>query len=113
MPPTGSGSTACRCATTSARERRPRPVAEQPLPAQELHALWDELGADGPHVGIVLGGEPERETIEPAAAELTERAISYEVRTLAPHDPRGVAEYASTAALRGVRVIIATCTGGG
>jgi phosphoribosylaminoimidazole carboxylase PurE protein len=88
-------------------------VAERPAPSPELHALWDELGADGPQVGIVIAGEAERETMEPAVAELAERAITYEVRMIAPQlDPRGVAEYASTAALRGVRVIIATCVGG-
>jgi phosphoribosylaminoimidazole carboxylase PurE protein len=84
-----------------------------PTPAAELQPLWDELTADGPHVGIVLAGEPERELLEPAATELSERAISFEIRVIPPHlDPRGVAEYASTAALRGVRVIIATCAGG-
>jgi 5-(carboxyamino)imidazole ribonucleotide mutase len=87
-------------------------VAERPAPAPELQPLWDELGADGPHVGIVLGADAEREAMEPAAAELAERAITYEVRMIPPQDPRGVAEYASVAALRGVRVIIATCTGG-
>jgi len=53
--------------------------------------------------------------MEATAAELGDRGISYEVRTLPPHaDPRAVAEYASTAALRGVRVLIASCrTGAG
>jgi phosphoribosylaminoimidazole carboxylase PurE protein len=46
--------------------------------------------------------------MEAAATELTERGITYEMQALSAHrDPRGVAEYASTAALRGVRVIIA------
>jgi phosphoribosylaminoimidazole carboxylase PurE protein len=46
--------------------------------------------------------------MDPAIEELSERGISYELRVLSAHrDPRGVAEYASTAALRGVRVIIA------
>src|SRR5688500_20298029 len=46
--------------------------------------------------------------MDPAIGELNERAISFELKVLSAHrDPRGVAEYASTAALRGVRVIIA------
>jgi phosphoribosylaminoimidazole carboxylase PurE protein len=45
--------------------------------------------------------------MEPAVEELNSRAISNEFRVLSAHrDPRGVAEYATTAALRGVRVII-------
>ena len=46
--------------------------------------------------------------MEPATDELSDRGISFELRVLSAHrDPRGVAEYSSTAALRGVRVIIA------
>ncbi len=62
----------------------------------------------GPLVGILIGSESDRERMQPAIDELNERAISNELRVLSAHrDPRGVAEYASTAALRGVRVIIA------
>ena len=61
-----------------------------------------------PSVGILIGSESDRETIEAAVEELNARGISNELRVLSAHrDPRGVAEYASTAALRGVRVIIA------
>jgi 5-(carboxyamino)imidazole ribonucleotide mutase len=70
--------------------------------------LLDELDEPGPLVGIVIGSESDRETMEAAVAELDERGISNELRVLSAHrDPRGVAEYASTAQLRGVRVIIA------
>ncbi len=62
----------------------------------------------GPLVGILIGSESDREAMQPAVDELNERAISHELRVLSAHrDPRGVAEYASTAALRGVRVVIA------
>jgi len=75
---------------------------EAPLP------LLDELDDSGPLVGIVIGSESDRETMEAAVAELDERGISNELSVLSAHrDPRGVAEYASTAQLRGVRVIIA------
>ncbi|MEX2102395.1 MAG: AIR carboxylase family protein, partial [Gaiellaceae bacterium] len=64
--------------------------------------------APTPLVGILIGSESDREAIEPAVDELNERGISNELRVLSAHrDPRAVAEYASTAALRGVRVIIA------
>jgi 5-(carboxyamino)imidazole ribonucleotide mutase len=70
-----------------------------------LALLEDE---PGPLVGILIGSESDREAIEPAVTELDERGISNELLVLSAHrDPRGVAEYASTAQLRGVRVIIA------
>jgi len=76
--------------------------------AQEAALLLDDLDEPGPLVGILIGSESDRETIEAAIAELDERGISNELRVLSAHrDPRGVAEYASTAQLRGVRVIIA------
>jgi phosphoribosylaminoimidazole carboxylase PurE protein len=70
--------------------------------------IIEEFEEAGPLVGILIGSESDREAIEPAVVELDERGISNELRVLSAHrDPRGVAEYASTAALRGVRVIIA------
>jgi 5-(carboxyamino)imidazole ribonucleotide mutase len=76
--------------------------ASLPLPVLE------EFEEAGPLVGILIGSESDREAMDPAAEELSERGISFELKVLSAHrDPRGVAEYASTAALRGVRVIIA------
>jgi 5-(carboxyamino)imidazole ribonucleotide mutase len=70
--------------------------------------LLEELDEPGPLVGIVIGSESDREAMEPATQELDERGISHELNVLSAHrDPRAVAEYASTAQLRGVRVIIA------
>ena len=75
-----------------------------PLPLPILEEFEDA----GPLVGILIGSESDREAMDPALEELNERGISHELRVLSAHrDPRGVAEYASTAALRGVRVIIA------
>jgi 5-(carboxyamino)imidazole ribonucleotide mutase len=77
---------------------------EAPIPLPVLEDFEDA----GPLVGILIGSESDRETIEVAVEELNSRGISHEVRVLSAHrDPRSVAEYASTAALRGVRVIIA------
>jgi 5-(carboxyamino)imidazole ribonucleotide mutase len=68
----------------------------------------EDLEEVGPLVGILIGSESDREAMEPAVAELEERGISNELLVLSAHrDPRGVAEYASKAAVRGVRVIIA------
>ena len=79
-------------------------LEEAPAVAPSLELL-DEPGA---LVGIVIGSESDREAIEPAVEELERRGISHELRVLSAHrDPRGVAEYASTASLRGVRVLIA------
>ena len=80
----------------------------QPEVAPAPHAIFEEFEEDPPLVGILIGSESDRETMEAAVEELNERGISNELRVLSAHrDPRGVAEYASTAALRGVRVIIA------
>ena len=80
----------------------------QPEVAPAPHAIFEEFEEEGPLVGILIGSESDRETMEAAVDELNERGISNELRVLSAHrEPRGVAEYASTAALRGVRVIIA------
>jgi 5-(carboxyamino)imidazole ribonucleotide mutase len=79
-----------------------------PEPAPFSLPVLDEFEDAGPLVGILIGSESDRETRDPALEELNSRGISHELRVLSAHrDPRGVAEYASTAALRGVRVIIA------
>ena len=80
----------------------------QPEAAPRPFAIFEEFGENGPLVGILIGSESDRESMEPAVEELNERGISNELRVLSAHrDPRAVAEYASTAALRGLRVIIA------
>jgi phosphoribosylaminoimidazole carboxylase PurE protein len=84
-------------------------TASDAAPATEAEplAIFDEFEDEGPLVGILIGSESDREAMEPAVKELDERGISNELLVLSAHsDPRGVAEYASTAALRGVRVII-------
>ena len=61
-----------------------------------------------PLVGILVGSESDREAMQPALAELDARSISYEFDVLSAHrDPQKVAEYASSAARRGLRVLIA------
>jgi 5-(carboxyamino)imidazole ribonucleotide mutase len=61
-----------------------------------------------PLVGILVGSESDREAMQPALDELDARTISYEFSVLSAHrDPEKVAEYAATAARRGLRVLIA------
>lgn len=79
-------------------------LEESPTPLP----IIEEFEQSGPLVGILIGSESDRETLQPAIDELNERGISHELLVLSAHrDPRSVAEYASNAALRGVRVIIA------
>jgi 5-(carboxyamino)imidazole ribonucleotide mutase len=70
--------------------------------------MLDVFDEPGPLVGILVGSDSDREAMEPAIEELDSRGISHEFNVMSAHrDPRAVAEYASTAALRGVRVLIA------
>jgi 5-(carboxyamino)imidazole ribonucleotide mutase len=65
-----------------------------------------------PLVGIVLGSDSDLETIQPCMATLKEFAIAYELRVISAHrTPDAAAEYAKTAAGRGLRVIIAAAGG--
>ena len=55
-----------------------------------------------------MGAKSDLPTMERAEKELTERGIRSEVRVMsAHHDPDVVADYASNARMRGLRVIIA------
>ena len=63
---------------------------------------------DRPLVGILVGSESDRERMQGAMDELDARGIAWELSVLSAHrDPEGVAEYAKTAASRGIRVLIA------
>lgn len=61
----------------------------------------------GPLVGIVIGSESDRARIEPATTELDAHEIPWELEVLSAHrTPAAVAEYASSAASRGLCVLI-------
>jgi 5-(carboxyamino)imidazole ribonucleotide mutase len=61
-----------------------------------------------PLVGILVGSESDRERMQDALDELRARGIPHELEVRSAHrDPRGVAEYASSARERGLRVLIA------
>jgi 5-(carboxyamino)imidazole ribonucleotide mutase len=60
-----------------------------------------------PLVGILVGSESDRAAMEAATEELDERDIAWEFHVLSAHrNPREVAAYATTAADRGIRVLI-------
>jgi phosphoribosylaminoimidazole carboxylase PurE protein len=79
-----------------------------PTAETEVEEEFAELEVDAPLVGIVMGSKSDMDTMQKAAAELTERGIRNEVRVMSAHrDPDVVAEYAKNARMRGLRVIIA------
>lgn len=61
-----------------------------------------------PQVGIVMGSDSDLATMEEAGSILEKFEIEYEMKILSAHrTPELAAEYAKTAADRGIRVIIA------
>ena len=60
-----------------------------------------------PRVGILVGSESDRERMQPAMDELDTRGIAWEFEVRSAHrTPDAVAEYARSAAERGLRVVI-------
>jgi len=83
------------------------PIAT-PLTEVETRAQLEEFDVDGPRVGIVMGSESDMETMAKAARELEQRGIAHELKVMSAHrEPDTVAEYAKSARMRGLRVIIA------
>lgn len=65
-----------------------------------------------PVVGIVMGSDSDWPKIKAAADSLQEFGVAHEVRVMSAHrTPHLVAEYATSAADRGLRVIIAAAGG--
>lgn len=67
-----------------------------------------DLSEGTPKVGIVLGSDSDLDTVRPCWQLLAELGVGYEVRIASAHrTPDVVAEYAASAAQRGLKVIIA------
>jgi len=65
-----------------------------------------------PRVGIIMGSVSDLETMQAAATTLGELSITHEMRVVSAHrSPDLLFDYASTAAARGIRVIIAGAGG--
>ncbi|HEX3318780.1 MAG TPA: 5-(carboxyamino)imidazole ribonucleotide mutase [Solirubrobacteraceae bacterium] len=86
---------------------RPAEAVEAELET-EVEEELDDLDVDAPRVGIIMGSKSDLETMEKAAAELSERGIRSETRVMSAHrDPDTVADYCRNAHMRGIQVIIA------
>ena len=65
-----------------------------------------------PDVGVILGSKSDLPLMESCKTQLEAFGIEYEVKIGSAHrDPAGVMEWASTAASRGIKVIIAAAGG--
>ena len=63
---------------------------------------------EAPVVGILVGSESDRATMQEAVEELGRRGIACELEVRSAHrDPEAVADYARSARGRGIRVVIA------
>jgi phosphoribosylaminoimidazole carboxylase PurE protein len=82
--------------------------AGRPDTLAEVEVALEDIEVDAPLVGIVMGSQSDMPEMEKAAKELEERGIRYEVRVMSAHrEPTVVAEYASAARMRGLKVIVA------
>ncbi|HRX85531.1 MAG TPA: AIR carboxylase family protein, partial [Phycisphaerae bacterium] len=64
--------------------------------------------ANQPRVGVIMGSRNDWETMRRASDVLADFGVEHEVRVLSAHrTPAAAAEYAQTAADRGLRTIIA------
>ena len=68
--------------------------------------------SDGPLVGIVMGSESDRPTIQRCCEVLDGYGVSYEVVVRSAHrDPEGCRQWATEAEGRGIKVLVAAAGG--
>jgi len=66
------------------------------------------VNSSSPEVGVIIGSESDRPTLQAALDELASRSIEAELVVLSAHrNPAEVAEWANSARERGLRVLIA------
>jgi 5-(carboxyamino)imidazole ribonucleotide mutase len=88
-------------------------ISEEPQPSEgvtmpEVEEAFEEIDAETPLVGIIMGSKNDMEKMQPAAKALEEAGIRSEVRVMSAHrDPEMVREYCLNARMRGLKVIIA------
>ena len=69
---------------------------------------FDEIEADAPLVGIIMGSKSDMDKMRKAEEVLQEYGIRCEIRVMSAHrDPETVSEYCKNARMRGLKVIIA------
>ncbi len=70
------------------------------------------MSDNAPLVGVVMGSDSDWEVMEAAATQLNDLGVAHEVDVVSAHrTPHRLVEYGSTAAARGLRVIIAGAGG--
>jgi 5-(carboxyamino)imidazole ribonucleotide mutase len=82
----------------------------QPEPSALSESLEEieEIDAETPLVGIIMGSKNDMDKMLPAEKALQEAGILCEVRVMSAHrDPEMVREYCMNARMRGMKVIIA------
>jgi 5-(carboxyamino)imidazole ribonucleotide mutase len=79
-----------------------------PLQSVETLEEIEEIDAEMPLVGIIMGSKNDMDKMLPAEKALQEAGILCEVRVMSAHrDPELVREYCVNARMRGMKVIIA------
>ena len=68
----------------------------------------ESIEVEAPLVGIIMGSKSDMDVMDGAASVLRDAGVLHEVRVMSAHrEPEQVAEYCSSARIRGLRVIIA------
>ena len=74
----------------------------------QVEEVFEEIQADAPKVGIIMGSASDMETMQKAGKVLEEAGVPFEIHVMSAHrDPEKVAEFCKTARMRGLKVIIA------
>lgn len=80
----------------------------EPHTQTEALEQMEELVANAPRVGIIMGSKSDMDVMQKAGDVLHDAGILYEIRVMSAHrDPETVADYCKNARMRGLRVIIA------
>jgi len=83
-------------------------MTEQPTTETETLTDMEDIAADAPRVGIIMGSKNDKPKMQPAGQALQQHGVRYEVRVMSAHrDPEKVREYCHAARMRGLKVIIA------
>jgi phosphoribosylaminoimidazole carboxylase PurE protein len=82
-------------------------MSEQQTQTETIEQM-EEMAADAPRVGIIMGSKSDMDTMQKAGDVLHDAGVLYEIRVMSAHrDPDLVADYCKNARMRGLRVIIA------
>jgi len=86
----------------------PTPEGAPPELATQTLPQLEELEADAPRVGIIMGSKSDMDEMQKAGDVLHEAGVLYEIRVMSAHrEPDVVADYCRNARMRGLRVLIA------